>query len=169
MREGLDYKLLMADAYRLASLSPDPSTQIGAFIINSGQQEWLTRTWNQPSKGWNMVESDWERPQKYAIMEHAERNAIYSASLYGICTAGATLVSSWAGCADCCRAMVQSGISKLVRHYPPLDDATERWLESISVGDRILKAGEVEIIDIIGPIPGAPSILRGGVLWDPSV
>lgn len=166
----LNYKALLADAYRLAVNSPDPSTQIGAFLIShKGQQEWLTRTFNSPTNGWEMTESDWERPAKYALLEHAERNTIYNAAKYGICTAGATLVASWAGCADCCRAMVQAGVQTLVRHYPPTDDATDRWLDSIAIGDRILSSGGVKILDVVGPIPGAPKILRGGEWFDPTI
>jgi hypothetical protein len=72
------------------------------------------------------------------------------------------MVATWAACCDCARAIVECGLSRLIRHYPILDEATERWLESITVGDQILKAGGVEIIDIIGRIPGAPGVLRDG-------
>lgn len=165
----MNYKELLADAYKLAAYSPDTSTQIGAFLVAyDGEREWLTRSYNRPTKGWEMSESDWERPTKYALMEHAERGAIYNAALHGISTAAATMVASWAACADCARAIVQSGIKTLVRHYPPKDEATERWLESVSIGDRILTAGGVQTINIHGPIPGAPPILRNGKLFDPN-
>lgn len=168
-KPDLNYKVLLADVYKLAVQSSDPSTQIGAFIVSSeGQNEWLTHDFNRPVNGWNMLESDWERPTKYSLMEHAERNTIYKAAKHGISMAGSTLVASWAACADCARAIVQSGITTLVRHYPPLDSATERWLESVSIGDRILKAGGVQVVDIIGPIPGAVPILRNGEWFDPT-
>lgn len=169
MSDGLNYKLLLADAYKLAAMSPDPSTQIGSFIINSGQQEWLTRAFNRPTNGFEMTDADWEtKARKYLVVEHSERNTIYFASLYGICTAGATMVATWAACADCARAIVQSGIKKLVRHKRPDDGATARWMESISIGDKIMRAGGVEIQEILGPIPNAPKVLRDGLWIDPS-
>lgn len=165
---NLDYKALLCDAYTLAAQSPDDSTQIGSFLVSGSQVEWLTRDFNRPANGFTMTEADWERPTKYSLVEHSERNTIYDAALYGICTAGGLLVATWAACAECARAIVQCGIRTLVRHYPPRDVATERWLGSVGVGDRILKAGGVKIIDVVGPIAGAPPILRGGKLWDPS-
>lgn len=167
MSDGMNYKLLLQDAYRLAVLSPDPSTQIGAFLINSGQQEWLTRNYNRPTANWVMTDADWERPRKYDLMCHAERGAIDNAAIYGICTAGATMIATWAACADCSKGIVACGIKTLVRHSPPDDDASQRWLQSVETGDEILRTGGVEIIDIQGRINGAPPILRSGVLFQP--
>jgi dCMP deaminase len=164
----MNYEALLKDAYKLAVQSPDPSTQIGAFLVSpSGQSEWLTMAYNRPVRGYVMLESDWERPRKYALLEHAERNCLYNAARNGICTVGCTMVASWAACADCARAIVETGIDTLVRHYPPLDEATERWLESVSLGDDIMKAGGVNLVDFVGSVPGAPSILRNGKLFDP--
>lgn len=168
MVDGLDYKMLMQDAYRLAALSPDPSTQIGAFIINSGQQEWLTRTYNKPSLNWKMQDSDWERPRKYDLMCHAERGSLDQAAIYGISTAGATMVATWAACADCARGIVSCGVKKLVRHKALGVTATTGWEDSVSIGDQIMRTGGVELIDLIGPIPGAPAVMRSGSLYHPA-
>lgn len=165
----MNYKELLKDAYKLASESPDTSTQIGSFIVSANNQiEWLTRDFNRPTNGYTMLEEDWERPRKYALLEHSERNSIYKAASYGISTQGATLVASWAACQDCARAIVQSGIHTLIRHAPPQDEASQRWLESVLVGDDILKAGSVTILDVFGPILGAPKILRSSEWFDPA-
>lgn len=165
----MNNKELLKEAYKLAVHSPDTSTQIGAFLVAyDGQVESLTNSFNRPTKGWVMTEADWERPAKYALLEHAERGVIYNAATYGICTAGGTMVASWAACADCARSIVASGIKTLVRHQCRPDGATDRWLESVSIGDKIMRAGGVEIVDVLGPIGGAPKVLRNGEFFDPS-
>jgi dCMP deaminase len=111
---------------------------------------------------------DWERPRKYSLLAHAERRVLAKAAKLGLGTEGKALICTWAACSDCAIQIVESGIATLVRHYPPRDDATERWLESVSIGDEILKAGGVEIMDILGPIDGAPKILRSGEIYDPA-
>lgn len=160
---------ILAVCYRKAALSPDKSTQVGAVIVNHRNLiEFNTLSFNGFVWGWEPSETDYERPRKYLVTEHSERRAIYKAATVGIALYGCILYSTWAACVDCARGIVESGIEKLVRHYPPLDDATERWLESVSLGDEIMKSGGVEIIDVIGPIPDAPPIMRNGEIYDPA-
>ena len=164
----LQNRLWLAECYRTAAKSPDPSTQIGAAIIIGTQLQYDTLSFNGPTAGWTMTSEQWEaKPLKYQLVEHAERRAIYKAAKGGLWLEGGTLISTWAACSDCARAIVESGIKTLIRHYPPLDDATERWLESIAIGDQIMKANGVSIIDVIGSIDGAPSILRNGTVFYP--
>lgn len=168
--QKLDYRALLQDAYQLAAASTDPSTQIGAFLVSySGQVEWLTRSFNRPVQGWKMAKADWERPRKYNFLEHAERGCLDRAAFYGICTAGCTMVATWAACCDCSRGLIACGVKTLVRHSPPDDEASARWLESVALGDEMMKRGGITLIDITGPIPGAPPILRNGQLFDPSL
>lgn len=161
--------IILGQCYREAGNSPDTSTQLGAVIMSPvGTLMSSTMSHNGFVTGWEPTAQDYERPRKYLITEHAERRAIYKAARMGIRLKGATLYCTWAACTDCARGIVESGITKLVRHYPPLDEATERWLESVSLGDRIMKQGGVEIVDILGPIPDAFKILRGGEIFDPA-
>lgn len=160
---------ILEQCYRKATQSPDTSTQLGSVIVNAkGFVQFETLSFNGFVHGWKPRPEDYERPRKYLIGEHAERRAIYKAAKYGIALEGASLYCTWAACVDCARAIVESGLTRLVRHYPPLDEATERWLESVTLGDQIMKSGGVEIVDILGSIPDAPPILRGGELFDAS-
>lgn len=161
--------VILGQCYREATQSPDTSTQLAAVVASkSGMVRWSTLSYNGFVSGWDPNPEDYERPRKYLITEHAERRAIYKAARAGISTSEATLYCTWAACVDCARAIVEAGFSKLVRHYPPLDEATERWLESVSLGDLIMRQGGVKIVDIIGPIPEAFPILRSGELYDPA-
>lgn len=164
------HRTVLGQCYRTATSSPDTSTQIGAVIANaSGRIYSTTKSFNGFVLGWAPTEADYERPRKYLVTEHAERRAIYKAARNGIALEGGTLYSTWAACTDCARAIVEVGLTQLVRHHPPHDDAVDRWLESVALGDEIMKAGGVDIIDIHGSIKEGFTILRGGELFDPSV
>lgn len=169
MEQDSRHRDILERCYAKASRSPDTSTQIGAVIVNKeGSVEFSTFSFNGFCWGWEPTEEDYERPRKYQVIEHAERRAIYKAANVGIALHGCTLYSTWAACTDCARAIVETGISKLVRHHPPHDEAMNRWLESVALGDEIMKVGGVEIFDVRGPIPSAIPILRSGELYDPS-
>lgn len=162
-------RVILGQCYRAATESPDTSTQLGAVIVSkAGVVKYSTMSYNGFVKGWKPTEADYERPRKYVVTEHAERRAIYKAAKAGLALDGATLYATWAACTDCARAIVESGLAKLVRHYPPLDEATERWLESVTMGDAILVAGGVDIVSVLGVIPEGFPILRGGEIFDPS-
>jgi dCMP deaminase len=51
-------------------------------------------------------------------VEHAERNLIAFAAKHGIALAGCTLYITHAPCADCARAIINSGFTKLVYGEP---------------------------------------------------
>lgn len=164
------HRIILGHCYRQASLSPDTSTQVGSVIVNEfGYVEPDTFSHNDFCHGWIPTSADLETPRKYQTLEHSERNSVFQAAKLGIPLLGSTLYSTWGSCVDCSRAIVQSGIKKLVRHSPPGDAATDRWLESTHLGDEIMKSGGVTVVDIHGPIPGACSILRGGVTFNPGL
>jgi dCMP deaminase len=111
----------------VAQWSKDPSTKCGAVIVGD-DNEVLATGFNgfprgvvetQPSllEGEEELhEERWERPAKYEWVEHAERNAIYNAARTGTSVRGATMYLNYAVecCSDCTRAIIQSGISKVV-------------------------------------------------------
>jgi dCMP deaminase len=139
---------------REAQLSPDPSTQNAALIVNGMVDgEPLTAGYghNDFPKG---VQPRLDRPAKYTFIEHAERNAIYDAALEGEATLDATMVALWAACADCARAIIQSGIKTLYRHsfytsHGHGDDSLDRmpWKASTDAGDQMLREAGVDIIE----------------------
>ena len=116
--------------------SPDPSTQNAAVIMQSNDCIIpATLSVNKFPRGVLYEPERWERPIKYSYIEHAERNAIYAAARLGIPTAEKTLVCPWAACADCARAIIQSGISRLITLAPREDDTHDRW--QVVMGDVI--------------------------------
>ena len=63
-----------------------------------------------------------ERPLKYSLIEHAERDAIYDAAKSGKSTSGTIMYAPWFACADCGRAIIQAGISEVIGSTWP-----EKW------------------------------------------
>lgn len=158
---------LLFFAFELALRSPDPSTQNGAVVVDPAKRT-IGAGCNEFPSGVGYSDERWERPGKYQWIEHAERNAIYTAAFRGSATGNATMVCPWAACADCARAIVQSGISRLIRLPFPLDASGERWRQSCEVGDTIMREAGVEIIEFAGGIGHVSPIRRDGQLWQPA-
>ncbi len=78
--------------------------------ITGGQHEHF----KEPEFG--LIAERWERPAKYAWIEHAERNAVYNAARTGVPLKGCRAYLNWEPrpCVDCCRGFIQAGIIEVV-------------------------------------------------------
>lgn len=120
-------------ALQIASWSKDKSTKVGAVIVGA-DKEIISTGYNGMCRGINDdVPERHERPTKYMWFEHGERNAIYNAARLGVSTKGATIYvtstpAKFPCCADCARAIIQSGIVRVVQE--PILDVPNRWSES---------------------------------------
>lgn len=130
--------------------SPDSSTQNAAVIYGATGICRSTIAVNRFPAGVEESTERWTRPLKYSYVEHAERNAIYAAAVQGISTAGATMVSPWAACADCARGIIQSGITRLVTMENL--DSHGAWSESISLAMGMLHEAGVQVCYVAGPL-----------------
>ncbi len=158
---------LLRICYGHATFSPDQSSQIAAILVSEvGSPIWCTLSVNEFPTGVGYSDERWERPGKYSWIEHGERNAIYAAARAGIQTEGLTMVAAWAACADCARAIIQSGISKLVTHIPEGADH-DRWVASIAVAMTMLSEAGVEVVNVTGQLGDCPLVLRDGKLFQP--
>ena len=136
---------LMVIARAVAALSKD-DTQVGAIIIGPDGEggPW---GYNGAPRGCCADEDERfkSRPEKYFWAEHAERNAIYSAARAGFSPKGCTLVVTHFPCMDCARAIVQSGIKRVVvGKMTPVFDA--RWQENIIRSIQLFEETGVEYL-----------------------
>lgn len=109
-------------AQLVAGWSKDPSTKVGAVIIDH-QRRILSTGYNGFPRG---VEDNKDRyldkPKKYKLIVHAEANAVLNARLP---LDGSTLYSTKHPCSDCAKLIIQSG----VRHVMcPSPANVEPWL-----------------------------------------
>lgn len=155
-------------AYGVAGWSPDPSTQNGGILINADGIE-IARCCNEFPLDVKYTPARWERPLKYSLIEHAERNLIYSAARRGLSTCDSTMFVPWAACADCARAIIQAGVVRLVRHHDAtVHGAGGNWDGSISIADAMLNEAGVEITDVVGRLmPNEFFIWHNGEYWSP--
>ncbi len=144
--------------------SDDPVTHNGSLIIRDN--DIIAFGTNHFPAGTRVTAERLERPLKYAWMEHAERDVILAAARNGRGTARTTMVCPWSACADCARAIVGAGIRTLIGHQRIRDMTPERWMESVRLGDEIMREGGVEIILIPDEIGGCETLFNGEI-WQP--
>jgi dCMP deaminase len=143
--EWTDYFLGIAEQIKLKS--KDQSTQIGAVIVGK-DKEIRSTGYNSFPRGLddNKPERQ-ERPIKYFYFEHAERNAIYNAARMGTPLDGTTIyLTSGLPCADCARAIINSGIKKVYCKSTCTTKNKEKWVESQEIAKKMLEECGVEII-----------------------
>lgn len=111
-------KRWLEKAQQFGDWSKDRSTKVGCVIVDS-EQRLVSQGYNGFCTGCDdNIDSRHERPAKYLYTEHAERNAIYNAARLGISVKGTTIYTSLFPCVDCTRAIIQSGIKRLVTLQP---------------------------------------------------
>lgn len=113
--------------------SDDQHTQNGAVLVTACG--WPVGAANAFPDGVVPDQSRYQRPTKYMYIEHAERNAIYTAARRGLSTKGGKLYCPWFACTDCARAIICAGITEVVglAHDP----AHGTWQDSIDCADQM--------------------------------
>jgi dCMP deaminase len=133
----------MSLVYLSAMKSKDPSSHLGSVIVGPNK-EIRSMGYNGLPRGVNdnKTQRNW-RPEKYSWYEHAERNAIYNANLVGIPTVGCIMYTNGTPCADCGRAIIQSGIKEVVvdEKWDKLN--TSKWKESAIITETMFKEADV--------------------------
>lgn len=139
MHPELDSFYLRIAARVAQTQSDDPHTQNGAVLVT--EQGIVVSAANQLPRGVVVAPGRLDRPTKYMYVEHAERNAIYTAARQGLPTKRATLYCPWFACADCARAIICAGITEVVGlAHPP---AHGPWQESCDRGDEMFREAGV--------------------------
>ena len=122
-------KRFMTMASLIACWSKDPSSQIGAVIVND-ERRILATGYNGFPKG--IVDTEErlnKRELKYPLIVHAETNALMNALYSGVSVKDASIyVYGLPVCPDCAKLIIQSGISRVV--IKPNTNATpQTWVE----------------------------------------
>lgn len=132
--------------------SKDRSRQVSAVIVNPTHQAVVSFGVNGFPRGLD-DSLDWRhaRPEKYVWTEHAERNAIFNAARIGVSTEGCTMYLPWFPCSQCARAIIQSGIRRLVTIQPDGHDAT--WGEDMLIASDMLTEAAIQVEYMPGDPP----------------
>jgi dCMP deaminase len=124
-------KRFMRLAREISTWSKDPSSQIGAVIVNEDRHI-LATGYNGFPKGIADTEDRLNnREEKYPRIVHAETNCLMNALYSGVSVRGATIyVYGLPVCPECAKLIIQSGIKRVVVSPDPYTHTTpwtEKW------------------------------------------
>jgi dCMP deaminase len=130
----------MTLATHVASWSKDPSTQVGAVVVNDKQQV-LGMGYNGFPRGVNdMPERYQDRDVKLLFVAHAERNALDNTFAN---SEGATLYSTLFPCTDCAKGIIQRGIKRVMTSEP---SPTQSQRFNCEISKIMFKEAGVELV-----------------------
>lgn len=144
------YYIDMADF--ISKKSKDRSTKVGCVIVGPDNEVRSIGYNGFPRRVNDGKDSRHDRPAKYRYTEHAERNAIYNAARVGIPLKDCTLYLNWepCPCTDCTRAIIQSGITKIVGPDKPFGKpGAHDWQEDFQFSGEMLDEAEIERVTYI--------------------
>ena len=105
-------------AKEVSTWSIDPSTKIGAVIVNNDKRILVTG-YNGFPRGIEDFSTRLEvKEEKYKYVVHGEMNCIYNACLNGLSLKDTNLyVSGLPVCSECAKGIIQVGISTVITQY----------------------------------------------------
>ena len=162
----IEIRDLMRQVYHTARHSTDRSTHNGAMLIDERSDRPplpLVLGFNHHLPGW---EGEHERPMKYSVTEHAERDVIYRAAYHGIRTRGLTMIANWVACPDCARGIVLPGIRRVICHKQCMDLTPQRWTKMVNLGLEMCEKNKVPVVQWGGKVGNCEN-LNNGELWYP--
>ena len=141
--ENWDKKFIKLSKH-ISDWSKDKNKKVGAVIVDTDNVV-LSMGYNGIPRGCDDTqECRYERPTKYLFTEHAERNAIYHAARHGVSLKDCKMYVTLFPCADCARAMIQSGITKLIAPEPNLEH--DVWGEHFKAAIQMMEEAKIEIV-----------------------
>jgi dCMP deaminase len=138
----------------VSTKSKDRSTKLGAVIVGANH-EVLSIGFNGFPRGVpDERESYHERPTKYLVTEHAERNAIFNCARQGIALEGTTMYLPFepTPCARCTRAVIQSGIKHIIGTDVKFTGKGKQWDEDLALALEMLADAGIErtVVSVAG-------------------
>lgn len=122
-------KRFMELSHLVSTWSKDRKKKVGAVITDGGRV--ISTGCNGFPSGTNDdIEERHQKPLKLSYFVHAEINAVCAAARNGIKTKDTTIYVTFHPCAECAKAIIQSGIKKVVC-YPP--DLNSSWAETSAI------------------------------------
>ncbi len=135
-------KRFMELAHFIAQWSKDPSTKVGAVIVNPKNRRIVATGFNGfPAGVEDSADRLEDRSIKYEMVVHAEQNALMFA---GNQADGCTLyVTPLPPCARCAVLIIQSGIRRVVSPTPDL--SRELWAAQSKISEQMFKESKVDL------------------------
>ena len=154
-------RMYLQDSFAVARHSTDTNTQVGSVLVIRGGGVVLTG-WNCVSEKLSSKAYATAQESKNFCTEHAERNVIYKALENKLPTDGLWLYVTWSPCAECSRAIIKFGITRVVTFRNLLESTPTRWKDSIRYGIQMMKDSDVQVVGWRGDLGTKYNILFDG-------
>lgn len=137
--------------------SKDPNTKVGACIVNPNTKRVISMGYNGMPNGCSDSEFPWtktsdkESETKYPYVVHAELNAILNAKTS---IDGCYLYVTLSPCSECMKAIIQSGIKKIIykdvyKKDSEMNKATEKMIQYTGIiSEQYKPTGKCIIINL---------------------
>lgn len=133
------HKWFLGLAEYIASASKDPSTKVGAVLVNDLRQV-VGHGYNGFPRGVPDSPEDYaNREIKYKKVVHAEINAVLNANS---AVRGATLYCTFFPCPQCTAYLINAGIKKIISRQN-LSDA--RWVEERKISETMFAEAGIPV------------------------
>ena len=135
-------KMFVEIAKVVAQRSADPHTQVGAVLVKNNCV--IGVGYNGEPKGFHF-DFDWNSPEKYPYVIHAEMNAISNANRNGVDCNGADIYLTLSPCHDCIKLLIQHGIKNVyyLKEYKDIE-LTKKIVENTD-SIRLIKLDENDL------------------------
>ena len=138
-------------ARAMAGLSYDPSTQVGAVILDDDSNILSTGFNGFPRGVYDAPARYLDRETKLKYISHAEANAVAQAARVGARLLGSTLVlTSLYPCSNCAKLIIQAGITRVFAPHMP-DDS--KWHDEKLISEVMFEEAGVEVVFYDGNFP----------------
>lgn len=128
-------------AEHISKWSKDPSTKVGAVIVDSQRRIVSTGYNGFPVGVMDSYDRLTDRDTKYEMIIHAEANAILFAHQR---MNGMTLYTTpFQPCSRCASLIIQSGISRVISYE---NGEQNRWADSFKLAKELFDESEVQLI-----------------------
>jgi len=139
----------------VSSASKDPSTKVGAVIVDENRRIVSTGYNGLPQGVEDTDERLNNRELKYKLIVHGERNALLFA---GRSVHGCTLYTTpFMPCSVCAGMVIQAGIKRVVAPYSD----NPRWAEDFKLTEQLFSEAEVELVLLHGDYSGNQTVQAG--------
>ena len=128
-------------AQYVSEWSKDPSSQVGAVIVGLDKRDVCHGFNGFPPGITDTPERLNDRPTKYRLTQHAERNALDNCRFD---TRGATLYVTRCPCSECTKSIISKGIARVV--YMPHPEFDARWAEELDWSRKMLMEVGIPLI-----------------------
>ena len=145
----------------VAGLSKDPSTKVGAILLDEDGRIVSTGYNGFPRGDPDTPEDYADRPLKLRKVVHAECNCICNAAALGVPTKGTIMmVYGLTPCASCAGVIVNAGVKDVLVYVPSKTVIKPEWFDEWEITTSVFSAAGVLYLSKVGKVARIPSCLN---------